>query len=259
MRYLLAMALTAGLPVVAQTADGGVRLSYRATGPQAPMREAFDVTSTLVAWRDDQGRVRMTFDRRASVLTTHGADAADPAGDVRLDADGIATLVDQLRSASADMERQAAQGSAAQQALARQRWQQLLAPRGPWSALDRVRAQDARPLLGSDATVLGYRCSRIALHADGQAIGEACVAPATSVSGGAAVLQMLQAMAAVLDRLREWPDTPVYLAWPSHPLVAAARSGQLPLQVIQHAPGGVRHQLQLDAVQPLPSIPVSGP
>ena len=112
---------------------------------------------------------------------------------------------------------------------------------------------------GSDATVLGYRCSRIALHADGQAIGEACVAPATSVSGGAAVLQMLQAMAAVLDRLREWPDTPVYLAWPSHPLVAAARSGQLPLQVIQHAPGGVRHQLQLDAVQPLPSIPVSGP
>ena len=263
MRYLLAMGLTAGstalLPAMAQAADGGLRLSYRTAGPQAPMREAFDVSATQVAWRDDLGRVRMTFDRRAGVLTTLGADAADPAGGMRLDAHGIATLVRQWRSATAEMERQAAQGSAAQQALARQRWQQLLAPRGPWAAMDRVRAQDARPSLGGNATVLGYACSRIALHADGEPIGEACVAPAASVPGGAAVLQMLLAMAAVLDQLRALPDAPAYPAWPSHPLVAAARSGQLPLQMIQHTHGGVRHQLQLDAVEPFPGGPVAAP
>ncbi len=259
MRYLLAMTLTAGVLAIAQAADGGVRLSYRATGPQAPMREAFDVTAAQVAWRDDQGRVRMTFDRRDGVLTTHDAGSADPAGGVRLDADGLAMLVRQLRSISADMERLAATGTPAQQALAHRRWQQLLAPRGPWSAMDRVRAQDARPSLGGNATVVGYACSRIGLHADGEPVGEACVAPASSVSGGAAVLQMLQAMAAVLDQLRDRTDGPAPQAWPSHPLVAAARSGQLPLQVIQHAPGGVRQQLQLAAVEPLPTAAAAKP
>jgi hypothetical protein len=153
------------------------------------------------------------------------------------------------------MERQAAQETPAQQALMRQRWKQLMTPRGPWSAFDQVRADDARPSLGGNTRIHGFPCSRIALQANGKAVGEACVAPPQSVAGGAAVLEMLQAMAAALDRMRTLTDGALLIVWPSHPLVPAARSGQLPLQAIQQTPGGVRHTLQLVAIERLATPP----
>jgi hypothetical protein len=118
-----------------------------------------------------------------------------------------------------------------------------------------VRADDARPILGGDIRILGFTCSRIELQAQGQPVGEACVAPPQSVAGGAAVLEMLQAMALALDRMRTLTDGALLVAWPSHPLVPAARSGQLPLQVVQQTPGGVRHTLQLVAIEPLATRP----
>lgn len=247
------------LPVAAQPPDGRVRLVYRAIGPQAPMHESFDVSAEAVRLRDAQGLLRLVYDRRTGVLQIPDSGTAGPFSGLRLHADGIARLAQDMRDITVEMAHQAAKGTAAQQALARQRWQELLAPRGPWSDLDRVRAEDERPPLGDKDTVLGHDCNRIALFAGQERIGEACVAPAQSVAGGTAVLQMLQAMAAALDRLRALTATSLPLAWPSHPLVAAARSGQLPLRVVQQTATGVRHSVQLDAVQPLAATPASRP
>jgi hypothetical protein len=255
MRCLLPLALCLSFPVAAQIPKTDVRLVFEAIGPQAPMREAFDVTAGQVAWRDDQSQVRMLYDRHSRVLQLGTSPTSDPSTGVLLNEDGIAELARQMRMVTADMERQAAQGTPAQQALTRQRWQQLIAPRGPWSAIDQVRAEDTRAMLGDGIRVLGFACSRIALQARGEPVGEACVAPPQSVAGGAAVLEMLQAMASALDRLRMLTDGAVLIAWPSHPLVPAARSGQLPLQVVQQTPGGVRQTLQLSAIEPLTSPP----
>jgi hypothetical protein len=255
MRCILPLTLFLSLPAAARAPDTDVRLIFEATGPQAPMRESFDVTASQVAWRDDLGQVRMLYDRHSRVLQLGASTTSDPSAGVLLTEDGIAELARQMRSATADMERRAAQETPEQQALTRQRWQQLMATRGPWSAIDQVRADDDRPSLGSSTRIHGFACSRIALQANGNVVGEACVAPAQSVAGGAAVLEMLQAMAAALDRMRALTDGALLIEWPAHPLVPAARSGQLPLQAIQQTPGGVRHTLQLVAIEPLATPP----
>lgn len=105
------------------------------------------------------------------------------------------------------------------------------------------------PSLPGVQHVLGYGCSRITLHARGQQVGEACVVAPQTVAGGTAVVQMLSAMAAVLDQLRMQGHTIEFLGLPSHPLLPAARGGQLSLKVVQMAPEGNFSGLQLQAVQ----------
>lgn len=212
---------------MAHTAEAGVRLVFQSIGPQAPLHGSFDVLPREVCWRDDQSRVRMVYDRASAVLRLHSGvstDVEEPSMWVRLDAVGVAALSAQAQAASKMLDQQTRRGTPAEQALARRRMTEFLAPRGPWAALEKVMADDPRPPLPGVQYMRGYRCSRIALQANGQQVGEACVAEPQSDAGGVALVQMLGAMAAVLDQLRQADTAAALLGWPSHPLLPAARS-----------------------------------
>ena len=254
MKTLLAGVIGMGLvgSVMAKTSVLGVRLVFQAIGTQAPQRESFDVLPQKVCWRDDQNQVRMVYDRASGVLRLQshaGADTGERLNWVQLDVEGVQALAAQRREASEALDHQTRRGTPAEQALGRRRMGELFAPRGPWAALDTVTAEDPMPSLPGVQHVLGYGCSRITLHARGQQVGEACVVAPQTVAGGTAVVQMLSAMAAVLDQLRMQGHTIEFLGLPSHPLLPAARGGQLPLKVVQMAPEGNFSGLQLQAVQ----------
>ena len=246
------MGLT-GAAMAQEAPERSVRLVFEAIGPQAPQREAFDVLPKAVCWRDDQKRVGMVYDRASGVLRLQsgesGTDTDQPPTWMQLDAEGVQALAAQRKAIDEALDQQTRRGTPAEQALARRRMAELFASRGPWAALDAVTAQDPRPSLPGAQQVLGYPCSRIALQAGGVTVGEACVAEPKIVAGGVAVVQMLRAMAAVLDQLRQPGNATVFLGLPSHPLLPAARGGQLPLKVVQTAPEGTVSGLQLQAVQ----------
>lgn len=215
-----------GLGVVAPApaaAGAGLHWVYEAVGDDAPRREHFVVRANVVEWLDDQGRVLWRHDRRAGTLTQ-----LDPARRSTRTFDDAA--VDEL---AAELARAQALGLGAADRAA---------PPRPWAA---VEAADRWTPLPGSAAVAGVACRRVSLHAGPRAVGEACIADAQALPGGTPLLQMLQALARLADRIGARVGTAGTPAWPLHPLVAAARAGGLPLSVRESLPGERPHEWRL--------------
>lgn len=215
-----------GLGVVASTpaaAGADLHFVYEAMGDDAPRQEHFVVRAGTVEWLDGQGRVLWRHDRHAGTLTQ-----LDPARR------GSRTIDDAAVDAiAADLARAQALGlGAADRAT----------PPRPWAA---VEAADRWTTLPGSAEVAGLACRRVSLHIGPRAVGEACIADAQALPGGTPLLQLLQALARLADRIGQRVGTAGTLAWPLHPLVAAARAGGLPLSVRESLPGERPHEWRL--------------
>lgn len=237
--------LAGGLSSATAAAPGEPpRLVYRAGGPEAPAAESFEVRPERVDWRDDAGRLVARYDRGSGVLSLADPDTGTP---LVMNDETLDTLAARQAEAARSLQQLVEALPRDEQPRARLRLAELLRPRGPWAAVEAVTAADARPALGRADVVAGLRCQWIGLEAGGRQVGQACVVPPCRVPGGDAVLQALQAGAAVLDALRARTPAGAPLGWPSHPLVAAARGGLLPVQVVQALPGEPRRVLELAA------------
>lgn len=203
---VLGLGMTAAAP-----AGAAWHWTYEAVGDDAPRHEHFVVRADAVDWLDGQRRTLWRFEPGNGRLV-----AFDPSQGSRLaiDADAIQAMADSLTHVqSLGLGREPARPWAALEAA--DRWTDLPAPGGPTLA----------------------PCRRLALQAGARTVGETCVADGGALPGGPALLQMLQALAALSDAVRQRQAGNAAADWPQHPLVVAARAGGIPLWVRQQLPG----------------------
>ena len=217
---LLALLLAGG---GAWASTGDTHWTWQSLGPDAPGREHLVVRPGAVDWLDEQGRPRWRLDRASGTLWLTDAPDATPRP---MDAAAIAQLAAAL-ARGAELDAEARRGRPA--------------PRRPWADVEAADRWTPQP---GAAEVAGLPCRGVALHRGDQLVGEACIAEAAALPGGAAVLALLQALLglaeSVAPRAAAGPGDGGFGA-PLHPLVAAARTGGLPLWVReQPAAGGAQ-------------------
>jgi len=232
------------------------QLIYEAVGPQAPQREFFDVSSTRVVWRSDDGTVRAQFNIVTDRLMGQ-SDGPVPWQDLgpRVTEARVGALREQLRA----LQEPLAAVAPDQREDARRRLGEMFRLRGPWAALEPAQASDLRlPLPATHHRVGERSCRSVLLHVGATPVARACDVEVDTVPGGRQVVTLLQAIASAEDALRERLSDPWPLVWSVHPLVTAARDGRLPLEVMQVLPGEARHGLRLMDRGSLPSAGKSG-
>lgn len=189
--------------------------TFEALGDDAPRRERFVVSPEAVDWLDEQGRAFWRLERSTSTLVQ-----IDPQSGTVRPMDGVA------RAAMADeFARVRALGLGA-----------LVRPgssASPWAAFE---SADRWALLQTDAQIAGIPCRRVVLSVGESVVGEACIADAQTQAGGPALLQMLQALLDLADEVGRIAGAEFRSALPLHPLVTAARTGGIPLRVVQTLP-----------------------
>ena len=219
--FCLAFALFT-VPDLASAASGGGQCwVFEAVGAQAPQEEFIEIRPGAVRWLDAQGRTQWHQRRDSGLLTLLDHDARIF---YTLDEAGISLLRAELQAALAAP--RVNLGSTARPA-----------PQRPWVAVDA--ADNWSEPRGLDH-VAGLACQRLVLKVDERTVGEACVADASALAGGPALLQMLQAQVKFADPLRASVPGAAAIVWPLHPLMAVARSGRLPLRVPEAVEGGHR-------------------
>jgi hypothetical protein len=240
----IALVLSASHGTIATCATGELWI-YEALGPDSPQMEQIQVWPASVRWLDAQGRPLWHYAHASGTLTLidHEARAYR-----RLDGDGVDALRAELAAALASQHQRIDALPAPDRATA---WRQLSQATGlhrPWAA---VEAANRWPPLGGNDRVAGLACRRLAVANGDRTVGEICVMDASERAGGGAILQMLSAMLQLADQMRSLAPDATWPAWPSHPLVAAARSGGLPLRIVEAVAGERRNELRLAQVQPL--------
>jgi len=209
-----------GLGVITTSPAGAAwHLTYEAVGDDAPRHTYFVVRPDAVEWLDEQRRTLWRFERRSRVLVRF-----DPSQDSRetIDDTAIAAIADGLARAGV-----------------------LGLGRGfarPWAALE---AADRWTPLPAPAAAPIAACRRLALHAATGPVGETCIAEPDTLPSGLALMQLLLALSDLADALRRRLPDAMPADWPLHPLVVAARTGGLPLSVIEHLPGERRREWRL--------------
>ena len=205
---LLALLLPLGLAL----AGGGASATtwvFQTEGEETPREQRLAVHPDRVDWLDDADRTLWRFSPR------QGLAMRDDGGQlVVVSSDVVDRLAVQLGQARALLPRSPA-------------------PR-PWAAFE---AADTWVELGTTGSVAGHVCRRLRVVTAGQAVGEACVADPAALPGGAAVMALLQALDRLDAQLRQRLGLTGEAPWPWHPLVAASRSGGLPLRVAEQLAG----------------------
>lgn len=232
---------------VEATSSGGVRYVYENLGPQAPHVERFEVWPGSVRWLDEKGLTQWHFSRSSGMLLLidHGTRTFR-----KFDDAGIELMRGEIRVALVARRKLAeASPSQGKGVQTRPALGEVLLENRPWAALEATNvwvAQDAR------GEFAGMKCRSFVMKVGERAVGETCVADALASPGGTAVQQLLWAIGQVADRVRVGVADSESIGWLLHPLVAAARTGQLPLQVVERLDGKVRNELRLALVRAIP-------
>ena len=243
---LLSLALFVANPAQAASSSG-VSYVYEALGPQAPHVERFEVRPGSVRWLDENGLTLWHLSRSSGMLMLidHGTQTYR-----KFDDAGIDLMRGELRAALA-AKRMLAEASPSQGKGVQTRptlGEALLANR-PWAALEAINVWMAQETTDE---IAGVKCRSFIMKIGEKAVGEMCVADALTTRGGSAVQQLLWTIGQVAERVRAGVADSESIGWPSHPLVAAARTGQLPLLVVERLDGEVRNELRLALVRTLP-------
>ena len=243
---LLSLALFVADPAKT-TSSSGVSYVYETLGPQAPHVERFEVWPGSVRWLDEKGLTQWHLSRSSGILMLidHGTQTFRKFDDV-----GIELMRDELRAALAAQRMLAeASPSQAKGGQTRPTLGEVLLANRPWAALEATNVWVAQETTGE---IAGVKCRSFIMKTGEKPVGEMCVADALTSPGGSALQQLLWTIGQVAERVRAGMADSESIGWPSHPLVAAARTGQLPLHVVERLDGEVRNELRLALVRALP-------